>query len=225
VPIDDSLLAASLSGVVGVVPLVVAVLFAAIHFSSSNLFVGLVAGIGMLGTLAGFGMTAVRHTKLSEQYFRRVPARARVFVERAQDHGLHLHDLTLPVAFSLLGQLAGIATLYLCLRAVGQEPPLLTPIVVSVVGSFAGRLAPIFRGIGVVEAAMAGSLAHAGIPAAPALGATLLYRFTSVWLPLILGLLIQVSAARAVWRPRSKPRRTIATAARSTRRVSQRQCV
>jgi uncharacterized protein (TIRG00374 family) len=215
VPIDDALLAASLSGVAGVVPLVVAVLFAAIQFSSPILFVGLVAGIGVLGTLVGFGVNAFSHSKLRDRCFRRAPKRARVFVERTRGHGLHLRDLTLPVAFSLLGRLAGIVTLYLCLRAVGQEPSLLTPIVVSVAGALASRLSPIFRGLGVVEVAMAGSLAHVGIPTAPALGATFLYRFTSLWLPLILGLLVQVSAAKAVWGTRSKARRATATSARS----------
>lgn len=219
VPIDDALLAASLSGVAGSVPLVVAVLFAAIHFSSPILFVGLVAGIGVLGALVGFGVTAFNHSRLLEQCFRRVPKRARVFFERARNHGLHLRDLTLPAAFALLGQLAGIVTLYLCLRAVGEEPSLLTPVVVSVVGGLAGRLTPIFRGLGVVEAAMAGSLAHVGIPAAPALGATLLYRFTTVWLPLVLGLLVQVSAARAMRGARSNARRATATSARPAGRV------
>jgi uncharacterized protein (TIRG00374 family) len=215
VPIDDALLAASLSGVAGVVPIVVTVLFAAIQFSSPILFAGLVAGIGVLGILVGFSVTAFRRSKLPEQWFRRAPKRAHVFVERSRKHGLQLRDLALPVAFSLLGRLTGIVTLYLCLRAVGQEPALLTPIVVSVAGALASRLSPIFRGLGVVEVAMASSLAQVGIPAAPALGATFLYRFTSLWLPLILGLLVQVSAARAVWSPRSKARRATATSARS----------
>jgi uncharacterized protein (TIRG00374 family) len=215
VPIDDAVLAASLSGVAGIVPLVVVVLFAAIHYSSPILVVGLVAGLGLLGTLVGFGVTAFKRSELPEQCVRRAPKRVCAFVERARNHGLHPRDLTLPVAFSLLGRLAGIVTLYLCLRAVGQEPSLLTPIVVSVAGALAGRLSPIFRGLGVVEVAMAGSLAHVGIPTAPALGATFLYRFTSLWLPLALGLLVQVSAARAVWEPRSKARRATATSARS----------
>jgi uncharacterized protein (TIRG00374 family) len=206
VPIDDALLAASLSGVAGVVPLVVAVLFAAIQFSSPIVFAGLVAGIGLVSILVGFGVTAFRHSKLSNRCFRRAPKRARDFVERTRGHGLHLRDLTLPVAFSLLGRLAGIVTLYLCLRAVGQEPSLLTPIVVSVAGAVAARLSPVFKGLGVVEVAMAGSLAHVGIPAAPALGATFLYRFTSLWLPLILGLLVQMWAAKTVWGPRSQAR-------------------
>ncbi len=225
VPIDDALLAASLSGVAGVVPLVVGVLFAAIHYSPPMIVVGLVASIGLLGTLLCFGVTAFKHSKLPERCIRRVPTRARVFVERARGHELHLRDLTLPAALSLLGRLAGIVSLYLCIRAVGQEPPLLTPIVVAAVGSLAGRLAPIFRGLGVVEAAMAGALAQVGIPAAPAIGATLLYRFTSVWLPLILGLLIQASAAGAVWGPRSIARRATATSARSAWRVTERRYV
>jgi uncharacterized membrane protein YbhN (UPF0104 family) len=225
VPIDDALLAASLSGVAGVVPLVMAVLFAAIHFSSLMLFAGLVAGIGVLGALVGFGVTAFRRSKLPEHCIRRAPKRACVFVERARGHGLHIRDLTLPVAFSLLGRLAGVVTLYLCLRAVGQEPSLLTPIVVSVAGALAARLSPVFRGLGVVEVAMAGSLAQVGIPAAPALGATFLYRFTSLWLPLILGFLVQVSAARAILGPRSKGRRATTTSAGSAWRVRERRWV
>jgi uncharacterized protein (TIRG00374 family) len=222
VPVDDALLAASLSGIAGIIPLVLAVLFAAIHFSSPMLFAGLVVGTGLLGALVALGVTSFRHSKLLERCYRRAPTRANVFIDRARDHGLQLRDLTLPVAFSLLGRLTGIITLYLCLRAVGQEPPLLAPIIVSVAGAFAARLSPIFRGLGVVEVAMASSLAQVGVPAAPALGATFLYRLTSLWLPLFIGLLVQFSAARAVWGPRSKARPAIATSTGSAWRLTER---
>jgi uncharacterized membrane protein YbhN (UPF0104 family) len=223
VPIDDALLAASLSGVAGTVPLLAAVIFAAIHFSSPPTLVRLGVGMGVLGILAGLGAIAVGHSQLRKRCFGRAPKRTHRFVARARGHELHLRDLTLPIALSLLSRLAGIATLYLCLRAVGQEPPLLTPIIVSVVGSLASHMAPIFRGLGVVEAAMAGSLVHVGIPAAPALGATLLYRLTSLWLPLILGLLVQLTAASMVWTSRAKTGPEVAvTPAKSARRATAR---
>jgi uncharacterized membrane protein YbhN (UPF0104 family) len=202
VPIDDVLLAASLKGAAGTVPLIAAVIFAAIYFSSPIFLVGLVIVIGLMGAL--IGLIALGRSHLLEQWPGRMPKRACTFVERVRGHGLRPRDLAMPIGLSVLGRLAGIATLYLCLRAVGQEPPLLTPIVVSVVGSLAGRLAPIFHGLGVVEAAMASSLERIGIPATPALGATVLYRLTSLWLPLVLGLLVQMIAARKIWAPPSE---------------------
>ncbi len=204
VPVDDILLAVSLNGVAGIVPLFITVIFAALHFSSPSTLLGMLAGLGLVTILAGISAIAAGRFHLLERCFAHLPKQINHFIERARGHEIHLHDLALPTTLALLGRLAGIATLYLCLRAVGQEPSLMTPIVVTVVGTLAGKLMPIFRGLGVVEAAMAGSLMHIGIPAAPALGATLLYRLTSLWLPLILGLLVQMSAASMVWAQRTK---------------------
>jgi len=224
VPMNDALLAASLSGIAGIVPFVVGILFTALHFSSPTLFAGLLAGIGLFGAFVVFGVSAFKHSTLPEQWFRRAPKRARVFIEQAQGHGLNPRDLTLPITFALLGRLLGIVTLYLCLRAVGQETSVVTPIVVSVIGSLASRLMPIFRGLGVVEAAMAGSLVQVGIPAAPALGATLLYRLTSLWMPLILGLLVQLIAAGMVRASRTKTDpEPVAIPATAATRVTERQ--
>jgi glycosyltransferase 2 family protein len=202
VPIDDVLLATSLKGAAGIIPLITAVVvFAVIHFSSPIVLVGSSVVVGLVGALVALGLVAFRRSELPERWLGRAPKRARAIVERARGHGLRLRDLALPIGLSVLGRLAGIAVLYLCLRAVGQQPPPLTPIVASVVGSLAGRVVPIFRGLGVVEASMAGSLEHIGIPAAPALGAILLYRLASLWLPLVLGLLVQTVAANNVWSP------------------------
>jgi uncharacterized membrane protein YbhN (UPF0104 family) len=202
VPIDDVLLATSLKGAAGVVPLIAVVVFAAIHFSSSILLVGSIV-VGLAAGLVALGVAAVGRSQLPERWLGRAPKRAHAFLERARNHGFRPRDLALPIGLSVLGRLAGIAVLYLCLRAVGQQPPPMTPIVASVVSSLAGRVMPIFRGLGVVEASMVGSLEHIGIPAAPALGATLLYRLASLWLPLVLGLLVRIVAANAVWSPPS----------------------
>lgn len=205
VPIDDIVLAVSLNGIAGIVPLLLTVLFAAIHFSSPGTLIRMLAGMGLLIVLVAFGVALFHHAHLLDRCAGRLPTKASRFVERAQSHELHLRDLMLPTGIALAGRLAGIATLYLCLRAVGQEPSLLTPVIVTVVSTLASKLMPIFRGLGVVEAAMAGSLMQVGVPTAPALGATLLYRLTSLWLPLALGLLIQITAANFIWSRRTKP--------------------
>jgi uncharacterized protein (TIRG00374 family) len=226
VPIDDILLAVSLNGVAGIVPLLVTVIFATLHFSSPTILLGMLACLGLVAILAGIGAIAVGRFHLLQRCFAHMPNQTNHFFKRARSHEIHLRDLALPTALALLGRLAGIATLYLCLRAVGQEPSLMTPIVVTVVGTLASKLMPIFRGLGVVEAAMAGSLVHVGIPAAPALGATLLYRLASLWLPLILGLLVQLTAASMVWARRAKTGPEVAaTPARSARRATARRSV
>jgi uncharacterized protein (TIRG00374 family) len=79
-----------------------------------------------------------------------------------------------------------LALLY-ALRAVGAAP---RPSLVVLAYAFAELLALIpFTpgGLGFVEAGLVGTLTLAGIPAAAALAATLLYRLVSYWLPIPAG--------------------------------------
>jgi uncharacterized membrane protein YbhN (UPF0104 family) len=89
-----------------------------------------------------------------------------------------------------------ILTLYAALRAFDVHPPLL-PLVLAYVTAFAVTALPLpAGGSGGVEAGLTFSLNAVGIPLAPALLATLVYRAFTLWLPVgpALALLPQVRA-------------------------------
>jgi putative heme transporter len=95
-------------------------------------------------------------------------------------------------------RLLDYATLVVALLAVGVNiSP--TLVLLAFVGSAALSMVPITPGgVGFVEAGLTGLLALAGVPANEALVGTLLYRLTSYWLPLPVGLL-----AYALWHRRA----------------------
>jgi uncharacterized membrane protein YbhN (UPF0104 family) len=89
-----------------------------------------------------------------------------------------------------------VLTLYAALRAFGVHPPLV-PLVLAYATGFIMTALPLpAGGSGGVEAGLTFSLNAIGIPIAPALLATLVYRVFTLWLPVIptLALLPQVRA-------------------------------
>src|SRR5665811_1569449 len=91
-------------------------------------------------------------------------------------------------------------------RGVRPADALLTVSIKSVIGNFAFLLllayvvgmvfllvAPVFQGIGFVEVSMALALEHLGVPAAAAVSATLLCRVGELWLPLLAGIVVQLT--------------------------------
>jgi uncharacterized protein (TIRG00374 family) len=78
--------------------------------------------------------------------------------------------------------------LYAALLAVGGHPPLYVALLAYSAAQLLGQIPLTPGGLGVVEAGLTGTLALAGVPAAPAALATLAYRLASYWLPLPVGL-------------------------------------
>jgi len=79
-------------------------------------------------------------------------------------------------------------SLYAALVAVGARPPLYVALLAYSAAQLLGQLPLTPGGLGVVEAGLTGTLALAGVAAAPAALATLAYRLASYWLPLPVGL-------------------------------------
>jgi uncharacterized protein (TIRG00374 family) len=79
-------------------------------------------------------------------------------------------------------------SLYAALLAVGARPPLYVALLAYSAAQLLGQLPLTPGGLGVVEAGLTGTLALAGVAAAPAALATLAYRLASYWLPLPVGL-------------------------------------
>lgn len=78
--------------------------------------------------------------------------------------------------------------LYAALLAVGAQPPLYVALLAYSAAQLLGQIPLTPGGLGVVEAGLTGTLALAGVAAAPAALATLAYRLASYWLPLPAGL-------------------------------------
>src|SRR5262249_5066334 len=81
----------------------------------------------------------------------------------------------------LLLNLAFMACLDASVRAFGQSLSFATIAVVFLVANAAGSAIPTPGGVGPIEAAIAGALTLAGLPASTALSATLLYRLLTFW--------------------------------------------
>ncbi|MTA64242.1 MAG: flippase-like domain-containing protein [Actinobacteria bacterium] len=91
------------------------------------------------------------------------------------------------VAASLLTSLAYAVTLFVSVRAYGDEIPLAGAVVVYLGAGLVGSVAPTPGGIGAVEAALVAGLSAIGVPAAVALPSALLYRTVTFWLPTLPG--------------------------------------
>lgn len=78
--------------------------------------------------------------------------------------------------------------MYCALLAVGARPPLYVALLAYSAAQLLGQIPLTPGGLGVVEAGLTGTLALAGVAAAPAALATLAYRLASYWLLLPIGL-------------------------------------
>ncbi|HSP38733.1 MAG TPA: flippase-like domain-containing protein [Frankiaceae bacterium] len=123
---------------------------------------------------------------------------ARLLRERDEVRSSFARNPYRALSIAAVTRLLDYATLVVALLAVGVNiSP--TLVLLAFVGSAALSMVPITPGgLGFVEAGLTGLLALAGVPANEALVGTLLYRLTSYWLPLPVGLL-----AYALWRRRA----------------------
>lgn len=79
------------------------------------------------------------------------------------------------------------ATLWACLAAVGERTPLPAVLAAFMLASAFRSVAAVPGGLGTFEAGSVGALVSFGVPAVPALAATLVFRGLSFWLPLLPG--------------------------------------
>jgi glycosyltransferase 2 family protein len=80
-----------------------------------------------------------------------------------------------------------LLALEVSVRAFGAGPPFTSVALVYLVGSIISSAAPTPGGIGAVEATLVAGLTSAGMPSDTALGAVLLFRVTTFWIPLLPG--------------------------------------
>ncbi len=98
--------------------------------------------------------------------------------------------------FNVLVFLADAATLYVCLRALGEYPAFGTAIIGLIMASIVATLGPVPLGLGTFEASCTATIHLLGIPVVPAFTATMLLRILTMWLPMMPGLVLMRSAAK-----------------------------
>ncbi|ADV67941.1 lysylphosphatidylglycerol synthase transmembrane domain-containing protein [Deinococcus maricopensis] len=95
--------------------------------------------------------------------------------------------------------LVKIIALAACLAAVGASAPIVTLCLATVLPTMLGRLTPIPGGVGVTEAGMVTLLAASGVHTEMGLAASLLFRVTTVFVPVLIGAAVYF----LTWRPRT----------------------
>ncbi len=196
VPAEDALLAAGLRSATGYGAFLLLLLPAVSvsHPTGPVLMAAIALSVVFLAVVGGLAWL-LRDPLVPHRLEVRLPQKVRNFFHRTRRHGLGVSDLRRPFGLALAIRLGGAAMLYACLRAVGEDPRVTVALIAYVVGLLFLLIAPVFGGIGVVEIATAVALERLGVPAAPALAAALLCRLSELWLPLALGLVVQVADA------------------------------
>ncbi len=202
---DDAVYASVLNGVLGYVSFVLFLLpvlaYLIVGGGASTLIV--VAAIVLciiVSIMVGALILHRRGSAAASAIQRRLPNRVASFVESVREHQISARDLVSPLVVHLAIDLLGVLMLYACLEAVHQEPS--TRVVLSgyVIGTLFLLVTPVFQGLGAVELSMTVVLKNFGIPSGAALAAVLLYRVAEVWMPLLVGLSVQVSDNKEVRR-------------------------
>jgi glycosyltransferase 2 family protein len=141
-----------------------------------------------LAILVGLTLIALAVPAGRRQLLSRVGSVASQVIPRLLDVAQRPAKLAQGIGGSVLVSVAYILCLAACVRAVGNTTvPLASIAVVYLAGNAAGSFIPTPGGIGAVETALSIALAGAGMHAAPAITAVLLFRTVTFWLPVLAG--------------------------------------
>jgi uncharacterized membrane protein YbhN (UPF0104 family)/tRNA A-37 threonylcarbamoyl transferase component Bud32 len=141
-----------------------------------------------LAVLVGLTLIVLALPAGRRQLFSRVGSVASQVIPRLVDVAQRPAKLAQGVGGSVLISVAYILCLAASVRAVGYaHVPLASIAVVYLAGNAAGSFIPTPGGIGAVETALSIALAGAGLTAAAAITAVLLFRTVTFWLPVLAG--------------------------------------
>jgi uncharacterized protein (TIRG00374 family) len=203
----DSILATSIKSVSGHVAFLMILLPALFVRKPTTLMLGSTICVTIMVTVMVFLLgLALRERKPPIWLIHRIPRRGLRLVAQLRNHQFDFRVLLLPFSYLIVIKATGVLALFFCLQAVGYNGSFEVPLTAYVVGVIFTVLAPIFSGIGLVEVGMAVALQRLGVPAPAAVGATLLSRMMGMWVPLGIGLLVQVAAPVLIrLRPQANP--------------------
>ncbi len=202
---DDAVYASVLNGVLGYVSFILFLIPVLVYLiAGGGASTLIIVAAAVLCVVVLIMMTVLilhqRQSPAMSAIQRRLPNRISEFVESAREHRIGVADLVSPLVIHLIIDLLGVVMLYACLEAVHQEPTTRTVLAGYVIGTLFLLVTPVFQGLGAVELSMTVVLKNFGIPSGAALAAVLLYRVAEVWMPLLVGLSVQVSDIKEVRR-------------------------
>jgi uncharacterized membrane protein YbhN (UPF0104 family)/tRNA A-37 threonylcarbamoyl transferase component Bud32 len=141
-----------------------------------------------LAVLAGLALIVLAIPAGRKLLLSRVGSLANQVIPRLLDVAQQPIKLVQGIGGSVLISIAYILCLATCVLAVGDTRiPIASIAVAYLAGNAAGSFIPSPGGIGTVEAALSFGLVGAGMPAATALTAVLLFRTVTFWLPVLAG--------------------------------------
>jgi undecaprenyl-diphosphatase len=172
-----------------------------VHFSLLGVFVawagssGLktfnVPSLGIIGLIA-VGVAAVAALLTAVPRSRALLAARLLPATKRAVHGIaetarHPANLVELFGGSFAITLGYLLALQVSVLAFGSSPPFTSVALVYLVGSVVSSVAPTPGGIGAVEATLVAGLTSAGMRSDTALGAVMLYRLATFWLPMVPG--------------------------------------
>jgi phosphatidylglycerol lysyltransferase len=200
---DDGLLTVALRSIAAQAGFVVLFVAALVATGSRYAALGLVGFVGVLGIVMVVPRLRIAGAIGSWDWTRRLPrwtrSRSEQFVRRARRHELAPRDLGWPVVFAVASRVGALGLLFASLQALHAPAPVGVVVMAYCAAMIACFAVPVFQGAGVVETAAAVALTHGGVEAQTAVGAVLLWRLLEYWLPVGLGLMLQIWSVAARW--------------------------
>lgn len=197
IPADDAVLTTTLRSATGYASFVLLLI--------PTFLIHRPSGIALIGAAILFAMLVFLLTAITlllrsghHGHPRFLPNRFVGFVDNARHYQIRPRDLLAPFSVGLLYNLANAAGLFIALRAMHQDVSPAIVLVGFTAGTMFSIVAPVFQGIGLVEVSMAVALQQMGVPVPAAVGAALLFRLGDLWLPLLLGLVVQAGRQNLV---------------------------
>ncbi len=110
-----------------------------------------------------------------------------VFMDDVGNNKIDKKKFLLTVFYSVLIEIAGIAHLYIAMKALNFSPSLFAAVMGYIVSVIFLIISPFLRGLGAIEVSMSYCLIRFGFENVDAIAITFLYRFFEFWIPLLTG--------------------------------------
>ncbi len=110
-----------------------------------------------------------------------------VFMEDLRNNKIDIRKFLLIIFYSLLIEIAGIAHLYIAMKALHYSSSVFVATMGYIVSVVFLIISPFLRGLGAIEVSMSYCLIRFGFGSVEAITITFLYRFFEFWIPLLSG--------------------------------------
>jgi uncharacterized membrane protein YbhN (UPF0104 family) len=196
VPPADSLLAAFIKSVSGHVAFLL-ILLPALFIGSPTflMFASTACLVVLVAVMLTFLSLVMRRRRLPRFLIRHIPRKGLRVLVQLRRHEIKPRTLAWPMTMLVMFKVAGVASFWFSLRAVGWNGNISVPLTVYVISVIFIVMAPLFQGIGIVDVGIVIALERLGVPATMAISSTLISRILGLWLPLTIGILTQFAEA------------------------------